>query len=173
MVLLDENPGSAGWVGAALAVPAVVLLTRTGDSVDRAVIARCVAAGLVIGFSAGVALVSFGSMSEDAGVRPILAIVGAATLVIALAKLPARWSLPAAPAIRRGAIAVGAVDQIGFIMLVVAFQIGRLSVVSVIIGLSPLPTIILARLLLGHPLRRPQMAGIVLGTLAVAILATA
>jgi uncharacterized membrane protein len=64
----------------------------------------------------------------------------------------------------------GGLDSIGNVLLILANQNGRVDIVNVLSSLYPAPTILLAWWLLKEKIIRPQLVGIVLALIAIALI---
>ncbi|HEY2724727.1 MAG TPA: EamA family transporter [Pseudonocardiaceae bacterium] len=174
-MLLGERPGPVALCGAALAVIAVVLVSRQEQAaVDETPVARFTArvAWLTVGSGAafGVYFVTLDQIPVGTGLWPLVASRVSATVVVVLAALVAR-ERPAVGGPARLATAAAALDVLGNVAFLYALQAGLLSLVSVIGALYPAWTVLLARLVLGERTNRTQQAGLVLAALAVGLIA--
>lgn len=174
-MLLGERPGPVALCGAALAVIAVVLVSRQEQAaVDETPVARFTArvAWLTVGSGAafGVYFVTLDRIPVGTGLWPLVASRVSATVVVVLAALVAR-ERPAVGSPARLATAAAGLDVLGNVAFLYALQAGLLSLVSVIGALYPAWTVLLARLVLGERTNRTQQAGLVLAALAVTLIA--
>jgi len=68
-------------------------------------------------------------------------------------------------------VAVGVLDVVADVFFAVATTIGLLSIVSILSSLYPVATVVLARIVLGERMARPQQAGIGLALAGVVLIA--
>ncbi|WP_278263517.1 EamA family transporter [Nocardia sp. AG03] len=177
---LGERPGPLAVAGIALALVAVVLVSREApDETTEEIIG-----GRELRFSRRVALLTVGSgaafgfaffflheTSPEAGLWPLLAQRVAATVVVWTSALAAGefGGLHGEPL--RLALAVGVLDVIANAALLYAFHGSMLSVVSVIGSLYPAATVLLAMVLLGERIGGWQKVGMGLALAAVGMIA--
>ncbi|MEV6656475.1 DMT family transporter [Nocardia fluminea] len=179
-LFLGERPGPVTVAGIALALIAVVLVSREApDETTEDIIG-----GRELRFSRRVALLTVGSgaafgfafyflheTDPSAGLWPLLGQRAAATAVVWFSALAAGQFRGLHGEPLRLALAVGVLDVIANAALLYAFHGGLLSVVSVIGSLYPAATVLLAMVLLGERIGRLQKVGMVLALAAVAMIA--
>ncbi|MCA2206452.1 MULTISPECIES: EamA family transporter [Nocardia] len=177
---LGERPGPAAIAGIALALVAVVLVSREApDETTEEIIG-----GRQLRFSRRVALLTVGSgaafgfaffflheTDPAAGLWPLLGQRGAATAVVWICALAAGQFAGLHGEPLRLALWIGVLDVIANAALLYAFHGAMLSVVSVIGSLYPAATVLLAMVLLGERISRTQKFGLVLALAAVAMIA--
>jgi drug/metabolite transporter (DMT)-like permease len=177
-IVLGERPGAAAVVGIAIALVAVVLITREGDSVavdgERAragfeVVATALAAGALFGLF----FVCLHGTGDDAGLYPL---VGArlASLPFLAILLTARGESLRDAVTGRGlptVVVSGVLDMTANILYLVALRHGLLAVVSAITGLYPAATVVLAQTVLDERMRRTQVAGLAVAAVAATLVA--
>jgi drug/metabolite transporter (DMT)-like permease len=171
-IAVGERPPTVAWLGVALAMPALVLISSA-----RGLDGRMLEHGgraLVIGAAAGVAFGFFGiclSRTGDAsGLWPLVGARLASIPTIALLALGTRRPLVAPPPVLWWALSVGFVDMAANIVFLMALQRGFLSLVVVITSLYPGFTILLARLVLHDEITRRQVAGLALAAAGIALI---
>ena len=170
-VLLGEAPAGLQAVGAAIAIPAVVLVARERDPEWREASRRSVGlAGLAaIGF--GVFLLLIDRVAEHDSAWAIAAArVGGVTL-LGIAALYARPKLPDARGrVLVALLVIGFFDVLANSLYAVATNHGILPVVAVAGSLYAAVTVLLARFVLGERLGASQRAGFALAILGVALI---
>lgn len=187
---LGERLSGAGWSGVALAVLAALLLgvqRRTGPQpVERRALVLAVVAGVGLGLS----IVALDAAPGGSGLAPVLIEVLSGLLLLTVvllvlvlhpgATVEVGWldgprpPGPAAPPWARTALlaaTAGLVLGVANALLMLALHDGELSVVAVLVGLYPLATIVLARVVLRERLSPVQGVGIVLALSACGLLA--
>jgi drug/metabolite transporter (DMT)-like permease len=175
-MLTGEHPGLLALVGAALAIVAVVLVSRQEHSaVDEGSPVRFTAkvawltAGAGIAF--GVYFVLLDKVGTQTGLWPlVVSRASASASVLVAGMIAGRGRLPTGVP-RRLALAAGLLDVVGNVAFLYALRAGLLSIVSVVTSLYPAGTVLLARLVLGERTGRIQRIGLILAAAAVAMIA--
>lgn len=171
-----ERPSAVALVGIPLALVAIVLLSRDPDGAGSAtglsptLLATSIGAGL--GF--GLFFVAIDQAGDDAGLWPVVAGRGASVsifVVVAAVSASARVGGPSArigttPALL---VACGLLDAGANALFLLATHQGMLTLVAVIGALYPASTLLLARVVLDERLARPQLGGVALAGIAVAL----
>ncbi|HWB37607.1 MAG TPA: EamA family transporter [Rugosimonospora sp.] len=192
VLVFDDRLRLPGWVGILAAIVAGLLLAGPASGPVEGIAARALLSAAVSGLALGLSVVALNAAPGDSGMVPVLVevLVG---LVLLVALLGAAWIWPAVrpwthvldageetqpvwanprtvllPALLAGAL-LGAGDG----LLMAALRRDALAVVAVLIGLYPLATVILARVVLRERLRARQIAGVALAILSSAILGLA
>ncbi len=181
-----ERPSAAAGLGIALALGAVVLISReaapdgTGTATPAASAAPAAhrrrqieALGLAVaaGLAFGLFFVAISHAGDDTGVWPL---VGARVASVSLfALLGAAKVTSAAPPRDAAAAAVGCglLDAGANVLYVLALGHGLLSVVAVLTALYPAGTVLLARYVLGEHLTPVQRTGLGLAAVAAVLIA--
>jgi drug/metabolite transporter (DMT)-like permease len=190
-IALGEQLEMLAWVAIVLALAGAGLIsvTRRGAaaSIPRKTLVLAVIAGILLGLS----IIALDRAPQTSGVTSavIEILVGVIVLgvLVALVRLSPRTrralsildenqddaALPS-PWRARIACAVGGILLgVGNALLLLALQSGSLAVVSVLIGLYPVATMVLARIVHGERLTRVQLGGVVLAIAATVLLALA
>jgi drug/metabolite transporter (DMT)-like permease len=166
-VVFEGIPAPLVQLGIVLAVAAVVLVSRVADEGGgRAGLPEALVAGISIGlFGVVISGLSDGNVFASLTViRIVQAVLVVGAIVVARqAWRPARSMLPALAL-------VGVLDMVGNSCYLLAVQTGLLAVASVLSGLYPVSTVILAAILLRERVTREHTIGIVLAGLAVALI---
>jgi drug/metabolite transporter (DMT)-like permease len=160
-VVTGERPSAVQAAGIGLALAGVVLASRDADAAGPGRrVATGVGLALVAAASFGVLLVALGAASEGDALWGTLAMrttsftVLAATAVAVRASVsPSRSDLPAL-------LAVGLLDTAGNALFALASTESLLSVAAVLAQVYPVVTVILARVVLGERIARPQQLGV-------------
>ncbi|HEX4525954.1 MAG TPA: EamA family transporter [Gaiellaceae bacterium] len=171
-IATGERPSGLALAGAVAALGGAVLASveeRRASSPERArAIALAVVAAVALGLF--VYFLGLGSRQGDALSTLLGARVGSLTLLIVVAagrraslRVPRRWLLAVA--------AVGLADVTANILFAFAAGHALLSLVSVLGSLYPVVTVLLAHVLLGERLTRPQRAGVAVALAGVAAIA--
>jgi drug/metabolite transporter (DMT)-like permease len=185
-LLQGERPSTIALVGVAVALVAVALISGAPTHPDDLTAhggtpPSLVATAVASGFGFGVIFILFGSVSDQAGLWPILsARATAVTAMVVVLGAWARsrpggarsWLVPAAGSWLPVAGA-GVLDVTANALYLAGTQRGLLSLVAVLSSLYPAATVVLARLVLGERLHRVQVAGLALAAAGVAAIAAA
>jgi drug/metabolite transporter (DMT)-like permease len=173
-LVTGERPAKLALVGAAAALAGAVLASleeRRSESPERA---RAVALALVAAAALGlfVYFLGLGSRDGDALSTLVGARVGSLTLLLALA-LALRATVRVPRISVAAVIAVGLADVTANALFAYATGHGLLALVAVLGSLYPVVTVILAHVLLGERLTRPQQLGIAVALTGVCLIAAA
>ncbi|HWH93503.1 MAG TPA: EamA family transporter [Baekduia sp.] len=162
-IATGNRPSTLAAVGLAAIVAGVVLASREEHETDEA--EQAGRAALALALLSAVGFGGFFALTDapaDASVPWTLVCARAAALPFVVG-LIAR-TRPAWPRVRLGAgiAAVGCIDLLATTLIAIAQTKGDLSVVSVLGGMYPVATVLLAAAVLQERVRPPQVAGIVL-----------
>ncbi len=173
-IVLEGLPAPLVLVGIALAIVAVILVSRVRDETTETSapprpsgLGLALIAGVAIGaFSVAAAQISdghaFGPLVVIRGAEALL--VGGAVVVTGAAWRPDRRLVPAISV-------VGMLDMTGNGAFILAVQAGALAVAAVLSSLYPVTTVVLAWLFLHERVTRTHAAGIALAMAAIACIA--
>ncbi|HEY0903517.1 MAG TPA: DMT family transporter [Marmoricola sp.] len=165
-----ERPGAPAWLGIAVAVPAIWLVSTVPGSVQeqhRESFAAGLTDGVLAGLGFGVLFAALGQVPDGAGLWPLtVAQASSVPAVVVLATvLGARW-LPrertAAWALLTGPL--GAAATLAFLL---ASQQGYLAIAGVLASFYPAMTVLLAVVVLREHVHRAQAVGLALCAVAV------
>jgi drug/metabolite transporter (DMT)-like permease len=167
-IVLEGLPPSLVLLGIALAILAVILVSRVRDEVSGP-------SGLGLALIAGVAIGSFSvcvaQVSDGHAFGPLVLIRGAEAILISVAVVlsgsawrPERGLLPTIAG-------VGVLDMVGNGAFILAVQSGALAVAAVLSSLYPVTTVILAAVFLRERLTPVHALGIALAVAAIACIA--
>ena len=176
-----ERPGTLALAGVALALVAVVLVSRetpaaSGEAVDGHQ-ARFTAtvAWLTVGSGIAFALsfVFLYEIGDGSGLWPLAVSRASATAVVWLVAVGARQFTRPPGDVTRLAVGIALLDLVANGAMLYAFSGSMLSLVSVIGSLYPAATVLLAMTLLGERIGRLQQVGMALALGAVVLIALA
>lgn len=182
-----ERPSSLSLAGVALAIVAVVLISRPpkarhADPPPNQTGRRIGLGGeLGLSLAAGASLATFqttiGEIGDAAGFAPLL-VVRAAALALSLVALLVVWRRAGAPRPRPPrrstvvpVVASGVLLLLAHALLLEALSLGLLSIVGPITALSPAFTVIPAWLFLHEHISRVQVLGMVVATAGLVLVA--
>jgi drug/metabolite transporter (DMT)-like permease len=171
-LLRGSHVSTPGLVGLVLALVAVVVVsTTTGTVEEHGMPPRAVALSVLSGACFAVSLVSLSLTGHASGFAPLLIARVVGTVLMGAALLVRRPARPLdMPSLRLAAIA-GVIDAGANLTMLTAIRIGPLAVASVVGGLYPVATMLLARAVLGERLKRHQVVGVGIALVAVVLTA--
>ncbi len=175
-LLSGEQPGPLGWIGIAVALPAILLLTwepsEAGEAGDAS--RRRVRSALLYGMTAGTGFGFFFVLislpAPAAGLWPLVAARVASVLAIFLFALLTGRSLRVGAEGRWAAPLAGILDMAANVAFILALRGGLLVLTAVITSLYPAPTVLLARVFFRERLGLVRWAGLVLAVAGVALM---
>ncbi|MEZ5139396.1 MAG: EamA family transporter [Acidimicrobiales bacterium] len=175
-VLLGERPGPVTFVGIAVSLVAVVLITREPSvpgavaGADRRVLGLALAAGAIFGSF----FVVLHQAGDGAGLWPLLgARLVSVPLLLVLARRQAAALAWTDPSTLPRVLLSGTLDMAANIAYLLALRHGMLAVVAAITGLYPASTVLLAQARLEERLHRTQLTGLATAAFAAVLIAVA
>ncbi|MGN6780426.1 MAG: EamA family transporter [Marmoricola sp.] len=170
-VLGGERPALLVWVGIVLALPAIWLVSREPSAGAQAPGSSGLVDGILAGLGFGLLFAAIGQVPASAGYGPLVVtqLAALAALVVVARLLGQGWIPRHAVAwwgLLPGLLATGAV-----LLFLLATDRGLLTVSAVLTSLYPAATVLLAVLVLGERIHRPQALG--LGLCAAAVVCVA
>jgi len=171
-LLTGSRVGTTGLLGMALAIVSVVVVsTTTGTVEEHGMPPKAVGLSVLAGSCFAISLISLSMTSAGSGFAPLLVarVIGTLGFGIALIVRRKEMSFEVAPV--RMAVFAGVLDATANITMLTAVRIGPLAVASVVGGLYPVATMLLARVVLAERLKRHQVAGVALALVAVVLTA--
>lgn len=178
-LLIGDRPSPGAWLGVALALPAIWLVstqdTAGAQPVDSPPQRNAgISDGLVAGMGFALLFIALDRAGSGSGLWPV--VVGQATATVLLAGFASRRLLRAVDrqGIPRGAIAtaagVGVLGAAATTLYFLSTHAGMLAIVAVVTSLYPAITVLLAAVLLHERVRRLQGAGLALALAAVTLI---
>ncbi len=170
-LITGERPSATQGAGIALALGGVVLASRerSADGGGRRV-AGGVGLALIAAVSFGLLLVALGAASDGDAPWATLSMRATSFSLLAATALFVRPSL----SLGRDDLAVlaliGVLDAAGNALFAMATTESLLSVAAVLAQLYPVVTVLLARVILGERISRPQQAGVVAAFAGIALI---
>lgn len=188
-VVLGETLTIWAWVGVALALASAVLLSSQPRSGASRFTTRAVVLSVVSGVALGSSVIALDRAPVESGSLAAFIEIGVGLVLLAVTAvlgrvIPAlghRLAVLGGPEIVAGsrprnvvaALVAGALLAVANVALLAGLQSGSLAIVSVLVGLYPLATLLLARLVGGERITRLQVAGVALAIAASAVLGLA
>lgn len=164
-----ERPGISAYVGAAVAVAGVALVSGAFGGHDRATPGAIVALAALAGMGFGLVFVFLAHTGDDAGLWPLVAARLVSVPVVLLVALISRRSLALPPPAPVPAFASGLLDMTANALYLAAARSGLLSIVAVVASLYPASTVVLATTIDRERLARPQVVGLGLCLVALVL----
>lgn len=170
-LLEGERPSGLALAGVALALIAVVLISRMPEGpqaeMKKGLFASGVGHALAAGLGFGVFFILLGEAGRDTGLWPLVGVRLSSTLVLGITLLLVRgWEKPSGGTLGLiVAAGIGDVAANGFFLL--AAREGLLSIVAVLTSMYPAMTVLLARLVLHEKLTSTQLVGLAIATAGV------
>ena len=160
-VIAGERPSAAQGAGIALALGGVVLASREerADGRGRGM-ADGVGLALVAALGFGLLLLALGAASDGDALWATLAMRTTSFSLLALAALVLRPSFSVGRDHVPVLALIGVLDAAGNALFALATTESLLSVAAVLAQLYPVVTVLLARVILGERISRPQQAGV-------------
>jgi drug/metabolite transporter (DMT)-like permease len=170
-VAIGERPALLAWLGIALGLGAVVLVSRTADDSPHGPIgATVLALACVSGLGFGFYFIFLARAGDDSGLWPlVVSRVASAALIVPLARARGAWQWVGGRMLRVIVLA-GSCDALANLFFLLASREGLLSVASVLTSLYPATTVLLAVLLLREHTGRLQKIGLGLAGLAIVLI---
>ncbi len=173
-VALGERPGVVAVAGVALAMVAVVLVSRQATDEDviphrftKSVAALTVGSGVAFGLN----FVLIHQAPAESRLWPLLfARISACILVIVVAAASHNLRLPSGKSLRL-ALTLPVLDAGANVAMLLALHASLLSLTGVLISLYPASTVVLAMAVLRERVTRWQTLGMVLAAVSVAMIA--
>jgi drug/metabolite transporter (DMT)-like permease len=170
-VWLGERPHPAAWLGIALGLVAVVLISRQPDDHPHGPVGwRPLAMAMMAGIGFGGYFICLARSDTDSGLWPVvLSRLTSSVLVIPLALMTGRFvRLPRN--ILGFALIAGVLDATANVAFLLASRHGLLSLSGVITALYPAGTVLLAVLLLKERTGRIQQVGLAVAVASVVLI---
>jgi drug/metabolite transporter (DMT)-like permease len=170
-VAIGERPALAAWVGIALGLIAVVLVSRTRPDHPHGVIAlRVLVLAALAGLGFGLYFVFLARAGQDSGLWPLLiSRVSSALLILPIAAARRAFARVTGTTLVIALVA-GACDALANMFFLLASRHGLLSLASVLTSLYPAVTVLLAIVLLREHVSRIQLGGLILAGASVVLI---
>lgn len=170
-VTIGERPAVAAWIGIALGMLAVVLVSRTSDDHPHGrIAARVLALAGLSGVGFGLYFVFLARAGGGSGLWPLLVSRITSAVVILPLALGRRSFVRVRGRTLQWALLAGTADALANMFFLLATHTGLLSLASVLTSLYPAVTVLLAVLLLHEHTSRVQRAGLALAAAAVVLI---
>ena len=168
---LGERPSGLALAGAALCLPAILLLAyERAETRDRRKLKASFLYGLLAGLGFGGFFIAVSRSSPGSGLWPLFAARVASFAAIAGIVVAGRKRFSVLKADVPAALFAGTADMLANVCFLLATRRGLLMLVTLITSLYPAPTVILARVVHGQRISVPRAAGIALALAGVALI---
>jgi drug/metabolite transporter (DMT)-like permease len=169
-VLTGDRPSALAWLGVAIGLAAVILVSKTGpDHPHGPVSARVLLLAVLSGIGFGTYFVLLARAGTGTGAWPVvISRITAAVLVVPLAVMR-RAALPIRGRLLLLCAVAGGLDAGANLLFLLASRAGLLSLVGAIAALYPAATVVLAMTLLHEHASRAQRFGLALAAGAIVL----
>lgn len=167
-----DRPSLHAWIGIALCLPAVLLLTATGTRAahERATVRRAMLFGLLAGVGFGSFFIAISRPSPAAGLWPLIAARSVSVGLVALTAFAAGRSLKVGRRTLLTVLAAGVLDMSANVAFVIATRGSLLSLVTIVTSLFPAPTVLLAWIFFREKVPLFRLVGLVMAIAGVALI---
>jgi drug/metabolite transporter (DMT)-like permease len=164
-----ERPGAIAIVGAVVAITAIALISGAVGVPHVPTRRAILGIALIAGAGFGLLFVFLDRTSDDSGLWPVYAARWIAMPTLLVAHRVRRDRRPLTRTTGGLAVMVGVLTTAANASFLAATRRGLLSVVAVVVSMYPASTVLLATVLDGERVRRPQAVGLGLAGLALVL----
>ncbi|HUX50852.1 MAG TPA: DMT family transporter [Spirochaetia bacterium] len=172
-VISGERPSTAAWVGIALCLPALFLLTFEPQKEARDAVRRALVAGIIAGAGFGWFFIAISRPAAAAGLWPLLAARCTSIVAVAAVSLALGWSLRVHIRSIPVVVIAGVCDMGANVAFILSTRGTLLALATVVTSLFPAPTVLLARIFFHEQVTRARLAGVALAVTGVALIGLA
>jgi drug/metabolite transporter (DMT)-like permease len=169
VLLLGERPSVPSWLGIAVAIPTLWLVSTTTNG-PRAVLSPAAADGLVAGIGIAVQYIALAQSGPQSGLWPVTAGRVTALLTVLPLVLATHAPIRIRPSRLAGCVATGAAAALALGCFLFAARQQLLAVAVVLSSLYPVVPVILGLTALHERLTRRQVVGLFGAAAAIALL---
>jgi uncharacterized membrane protein len=169
-LIIGERPSALALAGAALCLPAVLLLSSGGDSSDGKSVKSALVQGLVAGVGFGFFFVAVSRSSPSSGLWPLVAARGTSVLIVLSLVLIKKERIGIAKGSLPVTLLAGLADMGANIAFLLASRTGLLALASIVSSLYPAPTVILGRIIFKEKIPPTRLAGFGLALAGVVLI---
>ena len=170
VLVLSERPSALAWVGIALAVPALWLVSAPGGRL-RPTVSPAVLDGLVAGLAIALQYLALAQSGPGSGLWPVLSGRAAAVLTV-LPLLPgARATLRVRWPVVLGSAAAGMAASLALACFLLAARRDLVAIAVVLSSLYPVVPVLLGVTMLHERVTRHHLVGLIAAGLAIGLLA--
>ncbi len=172
---IGERPSGIALTGVFIAMVAVALVSL-GSSEDDAHSATIGSSGIPEALGAGAAFglffVLLDRAGEATGLWPLVGARAGSLLFILTAALVTRSALKPPAGTGVAIVVSGVLDVSANLFYLLAAQRGLLAIAAVLTSMYPATTVVLARVVLGERMTRPQLGGLVCAAIGIVLIAS-
>ena len=173
--IIGERPLLVADFGIAIVIVALILVGKTDTTEKTRPLAGLFRSpgrvqGVLAGVSYGFFFIFLDRADTGNPLWPLFVAIFMSTLILLLAMCISRPPWEPRSLNLRLLISIGVIQAIGQLSFIMATRTGLLSIVSVLAALSPVPTIVLARLILAQKLSRRQLIGVGTAILGIVLI---
>jgi drug/metabolite transporter (DMT)-like permease len=168
-ILQGERPSRTAWLGIALAVVAVSLVSDVLGKHNLPTNTKALWLAVAAGVGFGMIFVCMGNASHEHGLWPLLGqrLVSVPTVALIALSQTRRLTIPRKVVLL--SVAAGVLDTTANGLYLLATSIGMMSLVSVVVAFYPVSTVILAMSLDKERLHKSQIVGMALAALSLSL----
>lgn len=170
-VMFGERLPLLGWVGIAVGMVAVLMVSQVHEDAPHPVSLKVILLSIGAGVFISGFLVALERAPEDSGLWPVVIVRIVTTTLLLFAAVASRVVSRPSRDVFTLAAASTTLDVIATVAFMLATREGLLTVVAVITALYPAATVLMARLVLKEHLQVVQRLGLLLAAVAVGVLA--
>jgi drug/metabolite transporter (DMT)-like permease len=167
-----DVPGALQWLGIALVLGGIAILSREASSESRRRIASGAGLAVVAALGFGMFVVGLDAGADESATWAVVAARAASVTVAVLAALVLSTSLRPPRAVVPMLVGVGVFDTAANVFVAAATTHGAAGIVAVLSALYPVVTVVLAWIVLGERLSRVKRAGGVVALAGAACVAS-
>ncbi len=167
--LTGERPPLLTWIGVALSLPAIMLLSWEKDGKHDHVL-KSVQLGLLAGILFGGFFILISQTSATSGMWPLVAARVTTVPLFLILSFARKRKIKLVMGTRRATLFSGALDMAANTLYLLAARTGYLIIAVVLTALYPAPTVILQKIFIHEKLTRLRIAGLVLSIAGAALI---
>ncbi len=167
--LTGERPPLLTWIGVALSLPAIMLLSCEKDGKHDHVF-KSVQLGLLAGILFGGFFILISQTSDTSGMWPLVAARVTTVPLFLILSFVRKRKIKLVTGTRRATLLSGALDMAANTLYLLASRTGYLIIAVVLTALYPAPTVILQKIFLHEKLTRLRIAGLILSIAGAALI---
>ena len=170
-VLFGERLPAVGWLGIAVGIVAVLMVSQVHEDAPHPVSLQVLLLSIAAGVFISVFLVALERAPADSGLWPIVIVRIVTSTLLLVAALASRVMARPPRDVLLLASASTLLDVLATVAFMLATREGLLTVVAVITALYPAATVLMARVVLKEHLQLIQRVGLLLAAMSVGVLA--
>ena len=168
-LLAGERPPMLTWIGVAVALPAIVLLSWEKDGKHEHVF-KSVRMGLSSGLCFAGFFILIARTSESSGMWPLAAARATTVPLFLVISVIMKRRIKLEPGTKRATFVSGALDMAANVLYLLAARTGYLIIAVVLTALYPAPTVLLQKAFLHEKMTRYRLAGLILSIAGAALI---